>query len=581
MKKVIELIRVSTAQQAADDRASIPAQREINRRTAKAHGLTIVKTVQMADVSGAAVLRAPEMLELLKDIEAPEIEGVVAREFSRLMRPDNFSDYAILQAFVDTKTILYLPDGPIDFSSKSGRLIGLVRGGMAGIERMELREKSVSAREEKRKQGRFASGRHCLPRGVAYDYSSGLWSYTDEAAKVKDLFERVAAGETNFVKLAEDLGISSSGVPVILSNPIYTGWKVYDKRRDDSPAGLILKADGRQGGRRRISRAPEEIIRTKVIDRPLVSEELFAHVQAMLANRRESCYRRRPGFAAEYEAYIYRGFLVCSKCDDLHYSYSVTSNGSRHNYYICRNVPKFQHRKRECDARMMRKATIEEKVDHVLSTRLTDRGFLREMLEEVDRKSKHDDSKSTILRLQGEISKLQAKRARIVDAYVDGSISKEDRDGRLSKIDRELVGSQRALMAATPRDLELDLTRILRLFAPLMDWQFLKRAEKQQVLTAISPRIHAAEYAISGITIGGFNFQGFKTTQSLATETGGALVSNKENRRGMASAAWFFATATRPNCSRRLDSRSAGIFRRLSKRSVNSRRRSLCWMARS
>jgi hypothetical protein len=37
--KVIELIRVSTESQAADDRASIPSQRVINRQTCARYGL--------------------------------------------------------------------------------------------------------------------------------------------------------------------------------------------------------------------------------------------------------------------------------------------------------------------------------------------------------------------------------------------------------------------------------------------------------------------------------------------------------------------------------------------------------------
>src|SRR5687767_2257545 len=98
MKKAIELIRVSTAGQAAEDRASIPAQRTINARTAKSHDLTIVKSIEMSDVSGAAVLKAPEIKELLTLMEDPEIHGVVCREFSRLMRPEDFGDYALLQA---------------------------------------------------------------------------------------------------------------------------------------------------------------------------------------------------------------------------------------------------------------------------------------------------------------------------------------------------------------------------------------------------------------------------------------------------------------------------------------------------
>jgi hypothetical protein len=61
------------------------------------------------------------MIELMR---SPEIHGVVAKEFSRLMRPENFDDYALLQHFADTKTILYLPEGPIDLGSKMGRLMG-------------------------------------------------------------------------------------------------------------------------------------------------------------------------------------------------------------------------------------------------------------------------------------------------------------------------------------------------------------------------------------------------------------------------------------------------------------------------
>ncbi len=53
MKRVIELIRVSTESQAADDRASIPAQRAVNQRTARAYDLKIVRIIEMADVSGA------------------------------------------------------------------------------------------------------------------------------------------------------------------------------------------------------------------------------------------------------------------------------------------------------------------------------------------------------------------------------------------------------------------------------------------------------------------------------------------------------------------------------------------------
>ena len=90
MKSAIELIRVSTEVQAGEDRAGIPAQRETNRRTAQVYGLRIVKSIEIVDVSGAAVLSSPQMQELMRMMETPEIHGVVTKEFSRLMRPEKF-----------------------------------------------------------------------------------------------------------------------------------------------------------------------------------------------------------------------------------------------------------------------------------------------------------------------------------------------------------------------------------------------------------------------------------------------------------------------------------------------------------
>jgi DNA invertase Pin-like site-specific DNA recombinase len=168
MKKVIQLIRVSTEGQAASDRASIPAQRAVNQRTCAQYGLEIVRSIELADVSGACVLLAPEIQELIRLMQSPDIVGVVAREFSRLMRPENFEDFALLQVFADTKTVLYLPEGPLDLSNKTGRLMGTIRAAIAGMERTEILERVWTAKEEKRRRGELAQSKIVLPWGVGY-----------------------------------------------------------------------------------------------------------------------------------------------------------------------------------------------------------------------------------------------------------------------------------------------------------------------------------------------------------------------------------------------------------------------------
>lgn len=310
-RKCIELIRVSTESQAADDRASIPAQRAINRRTAASYGLDIVKTIEISDVSGASVLLAPEIQNLLKLIDDSQIHGVITREFSRLMRPESFADYAILQAFSDSNTVLYLPEGPIDFRSKTGRLMGTIRAAIAGLERQEILERMWAAKEEKRKRGEHPQSYITLPFGIGYQERK--WFYKPEAQRVLEAFHKMLRGQHNYRELAKEVGVTPRGMHLILRNPIYTGWRVINKRRDISPGARITRDGGRQGDRRKIDRAPEEIIRVQVLD-PLISIEEFSRVQMIMDSKQALHWRHRPDCGRRF---AYNGFLACAVCGNL------------------------------------------------------------------------------------------------------------------------------------------------------------------------------------------------------------------------------------------------------------------------
>jgi hypothetical protein len=141
---------------------------QLNRRSATQHGLEIVQTIEITDLSGTAVLRSRGMQELLRLMASPDIHGVVAKEFSRLMRPENFSDYALLQHLIDTRTILYLPDGPLDFASEAGKLLGGIRALIAGQERREMLRRLQDAKEAMRRVGKHPGGSTTLPYAVGY-----------------------------------------------------------------------------------------------------------------------------------------------------------------------------------------------------------------------------------------------------------------------------------------------------------------------------------------------------------------------------------------------------------------------------
>ena len=92
--KALEFLRVSTQEQGGDDRAGLPRQREANAQTIRKHDLAILKRITVIDVSGTSVLHAPEIKEMINLMRSGQIGGVVVADWDRLIRLDNFNDFA-------------------------------------------------------------------------------------------------------------------------------------------------------------------------------------------------------------------------------------------------------------------------------------------------------------------------------------------------------------------------------------------------------------------------------------------------------------------------------------------------------
>lgn len=497
MKRVIELIRVSTEGQAADDRASIPAQRAVNRRTCALYGLEIVGSIEISDVSGARVLFAPEMRRLVESMQSPNVHGVVAREFSRLMRPENFSDYALLQAFADTKTVLYLPDGPIDLGNKTGRFMGTIRAAMAGMERTEILERIWTAKEEKRRRGELAQSNVVLPWGVAYESGRGFF-YKPEAERMRDIFSQFLAGNQSYSRLCGLIGVTPRGLHLIMRNPIWMGWRIIDKKRDLSSAGRYPSENGRQADRRKIARAPEDVIRVKVIREPLLSEAEFQAVQQLMDLKQKKHWRSQPNTEHRF---IYNGFLTCARCGEL-----IHTALARRDYYACKG----RRTNGTCTTKYMARERLEAKLDSLFTDHLTDRGFLEQCVREHARRGSSETSTTRIQGLAAQVDKLREKRARVLDAFLDGVISREDRDGRLLPIDRQIQCSQTLLMQSAPAA-SLNPNTLAAAFSVLFEWKFWSREQKRSVLSALSPEIQVADYEVIALGLSPASFSNENT----------------------------------------------------------------------
>ena len=204
-------------------------------------------------------MNAPEIHELISWIKKPEIKAVIIREFSRLIRMDDFTGFKLFNEFADSKTKIYYPGGEIDFSTSQGKIIGSLLGVLGGIEKQELKLKTWESKERKRELGLDASGPVTWPAGIAFDKKTNQWHWTDEIEKVRRAFRLFLSGDTSFSSIEEKTGLTRYNLRTIFSNRIYTGYRVIDTMRNPAKEARYASKDGRQSSRRKMCR-PKPIV---------------------------------------------------------------------------------------------------------------------------------------------------------------------------------------------------------------------------------------------------------------------------------------------------------------------------------
>jgi DNA invertase Pin-like site-specific DNA recombinase len=463
------------------------------------YGLEIVRTIEIVDVSGASVLLSPEMQELVRLMDSPEVHGVVTKEFSRLIRPEKFTDYALLQVFIDTNTILYLPDGPIDLASKSGRLLGTIRAAVAGLERREILDRMQDAKEAMRRAGKHAGGPTSLPYGVGYSAERG-WFYTAEAEKVRQAFVTFLGGQTSYTQIGQELNIARTSLRFMLENPIYTGWRVYDQKRDQSVSGYVAGPNGRQGYRRKAPRDADEVIRIRVLE-PLISDEDFRQVQELIDLKRRKHWRVR---SETPNRYTYNGFLSCGDCENLLYTHS-----SRYDFYICKTRNTRERRRREaegltpCGNRYMLRTKLETKLDSLLGQKLQERTFLATVFDAYRHHMGQPSSQRGVDQsaIVAKLAELEARKQRVLEAFFDGVIEKAERDRKLATVQNEVDSYQRLLVDAARPPQPASVADLERVLEPFTEWEFLGREDKRSLLSMICPEIKVFQYTVRSLTL--------------------------------------------------------------------------------
>lgn len=494
---VVALVRVSTEGQAAEGRMGLERQRATIRRTLDAKQLNCVEWYELVDVSGTNVSNHPTIKKILRRILDGEIKGICIADLDRLFRPDKPEGYAILQVFQDMGANIYSGDYEFDLRTKDGLLFSSIRSAISGFELGLMKERQQGGKEAKRRAGKCPSNELTLPHGIGYDRKTETWHYTPEIGTVIELFRLFdEEGIHNYSELGRRTGLQQASVKVILRNTTYTGFRTIDQRRGREKR---TSKSGKQY-RLKVARAPEEIIRTKILD-GIITEERHKRI---LAEMERVKFNHRRKKEESQTIHLGAGVCFCGHCGlpIFHVSgkRATETRKAQSGNYICKSHH-YVYRKRYdggCKQCWLRADQLDAAIDTLAATVLRSPAHLGRILEASLAKTRElvtPFAKSVSPSTQ--VETLRKRDARILAAYEEGVVDITELRTKRDAIRREIETLTRLAEPKAPTG-NADLHKLARLIvkAALRYPRLTDAGQKQRIIREIFAELHVRDKAI-------------------------------------------------------------------------------------
>jgi DNA invertase Pin-like site-specific DNA recombinase len=462
-KRVIALLRVSSDQQ------DLERQRRDVAAAARAHNLEIIRTVELADVSGTKVLTNAEVRKVLADLSRPDVHGVAISAVDRLVRPGELGDLQIFDAFQRTKKKILTPGQEIDLTTTSGFLTSGIMGVIAGFERQMILARTSAGKKISRQRGGNPNGSAVLPRGVAYSKATG-WCYVEpDCSRIRQaydlLFER-----RSWHDIAERIGggFTHAGVSNSLKNPIWAGVRRYTKGR-------------------------EEPLELKVIEHPLIEPARWQAAQEIILEKRSRWLKTK-----KPPRFLLSGLLRCGRCGSSVYLLCQSPSKPR-SYYHC---------SKRCGAPSVQQHSADHTVERFISNELLDTAFLRTVFGRFQSGQPARDANAEQVAHRRE--KLEAERQRLLRMTLKGISTEEDFARESKRIETEMRELDRLMPAPLPAALDKRCL-IMGVSSTLDGFAARPFEQKREVLQTVIRELVLEDGAFTGLTFNG----GFLTGVNL------------------------------------------------------------------
>lgn len=369
-------------------------------------------------ISGESLIHRPEMLKMLKDLEAEKPKGILVMDYDRLGRGDKLDQGLIERALKEANVLIVSPSEIIDLNTDAGELTADVKGLFARMELRQINKRMQGGRRRSVESGNYIGTRPPFGYDIHKNEKSEryLVPNPEQAPIVRQIFDwyvngklmedgsTVLLGSNKIANELNNIGIKTytgkpweaSTVLNIIKNAVYVGRIQWGKKE--------TKKSKEPGKRRDVrTRDEEEWIDVRGKHDPLVSDELYNKAQEILKGKYHVPYHLENGITNPLA-----GIIRCGKCGN---KMILRPYDRQQPHLMCVN--------QQCDNKSARFEYVENKLIEALDL------YITEYVHKWGKRNKSeplsiDIKKSVLTNLERELKDLESQKLKLHDLLERG-----------------------------------------------------------------------------------------------------------------------------------------------------------------
>lgn len=425
--RVALYIRVSSQEQ-ADEGYSIGEQTERLKKYAEAMSWNVYKIYVDPGYSGGNMDR-PGLNEMIKDVEAGEIDTVVVYKLDRLSRSQFDTLYLIEKVFLANNTDFISMTENFSTNTPLGRaMIGFLAV-FAQLEKDKINERTLMGKEARAKEGKWGGG---SSEPIGYDYDPAT--------------DTLNVNEYEKMQILEAIDLFLKGVPLRTICRVFTAkgyvYQGRSKKTHDWDPQRLKYVFANRVYLGYISHKGEWY---KGDHEPIIDEATFNRVGKLLEQRSEK-YAIHTKKTRTQSTYL-GGMLYCKHCGARYAKQmgnKLKSGGYTH-YYGCYSrsgrVPKMV-KDPNCINKNWKLTELDELIFNEIRKLATDPDYIHSIRHE---KNKESDSLNKIQIIEKEIKNIDEQISRFMDLYGIGKFTIDQVSSKIDPLNVQRKGLEKEL----------------------------------------------------------------------------------------------------------------------------------------